>query len=49
MPFKEPEEYLDIKKVWEAWLEETERQFRFCKINIPADKKDAFLFTVENI
>ena len=43
MPFKEPKEYLDIKKAWEAWLEEAERQFRFCKINIPADKKDALL------
>ena len=46
MPFKEPENYLDIKnikKAWEAWLEEAERQFRFCKINNPADKKDALL------
>ena len=43
MPFKEPESYLDIKKAWELWLEEAERQFRFCKINNPADKKYALL------
>ena len=41
--FKEPESYLDIKITWELWLEEAERQFRFCKINNPADKKDALL------
>ena len=39
MPFKEPESYLNIKIAWESWLEEAERQFRFCKINNPADKK----------
>ena len=43
VPFKEPENNLDIKKAWEAWLEEAERQFKSCKINIPADKKDVLL------
>ena len=43
VPFEEPENCLDIRKAWEAWLEEAERQFRFCKINTPADKKDALL------
>ena len=30
-------------KDWKLWLEEIEREFRYFRINIPPDKKDALI------
>ena len=43
MPFRLPENQLDIGKDWEEWLEEIEREFRYFKITSPLDKKDAII------
>ena len=43
LPFNAVESRLSIGKAWDEWLEEIERQFRFFRINIPSDKKDALL------
>ena len=41
-PF-ELKDSLSMGKDWEFWLEEIERQFRFFRIESPADKKDALM------
>ena len=43
LPFIAEENRLYAGRAWKEWLEELERQFRFFRINLPSDKKDALL------
>ena len=43
LPYNAAESRLSIGKAWDEWLEEIERQLRYFRVNIPADKKDALL------
>ena len=37
------DDQLTTGKIWDEWLEEIEREFRFFRITEPVDKKDALL------
>ena len=43
IPFRAPNNRLSCGIAWKKWLENTERQFRFFRIESPQDKKDAIL------
>ena len=43
MPFRPPENQLNVSKDREDWLEEIEREFRYFKITTPMDKRDAII------
>ena len=42
-PFIPGDDQLTTGKIWDEWLEEIEREFRFFRITDPEDKKDALL------
>ena len=42
-PFIPGDDQLTTGKIWDEWLEEIEREFRFFRITDPVDKKDALL------
>lgn len=42
-PFVPGDDQLTTGKIWDEWLEEIEREFRFFRITDPVDKKDALL------
>ena len=43
MPFKAPKNRISCGIAWKKWLDNTERQFRFFRIEHPSDKKDALM------
>ena len=43
LPFRPTEDQLLTGKLWEDWLESIEREFRFCRIADPTDRKDALI------
>ena len=43
MPFRAPKNRLSCGIAWKKWLENTEKQFRFFRIESPQDKTDAIL------
>ena len=43
LPFIPTEDQLSMGKEWEEWLNAIEREFRYFRINSPADKKDALI------
>ena len=43
MPFRAPKNRLSCGIAWKKWLDNTERQFRFFRIEHPSDKKDALM------
>ena len=43
LPFIAEANCLSAGRAWKEWIEELERQFRFFRINLPSDKKDALL------
>ena len=43
LPFRPTEDQLSVGKEWEEWLDAIEREFRYFRINSPADRKDALI------
>ena len=43
LPFRPTENQLSVGKEWEEWLDAIEREFRYFRINSPADRKDALI------
>ena len=43
LPFQPTEDQLTTGKVWEEWLDDIEREFRFFRIGNSADRKDAMI------
>ena len=43
LPFRPTEGQLSVGKEWEEWLGAIEREFRYFRINSPADRKDALI------
>ena len=43
LPFRPTEDQLTTGKAWEEWLDDIEREFRYFRIDNPADRKDAMI------